>query len=151
MYFFSFHVRYSTLLHLPPIRFHWDQTQDTCDYGIGCQGSNQSAISHPLTRLDLIHTRPDLIHNTRLDLIHCFVEMDESTFRCGPPKKGKDGRYHLRGKLTVISGMQLDSLLEYLQFVIFSLFSVSLFLFVFRFCNFYLLSSFVIFICFQFL
>jgi hypothetical protein len=44
--------------------------------------------------------------------------MDESTFRCGPPKKGKDGRYHLRGKLTVITGMQLDSLLEYLAVVL---------------------------------
>jgi hypothetical protein len=39
----------------------------------------------------------------------CFVEMDESTLRCGPPKKGKDGRYHLRGKLTAVTGMQLDS------------------------------------------
>jgi hypothetical protein len=48
----------------------------------------------------------------------CFVEMDESTLRCGPPRKGKDGRYHLRGKLTVISGMQLDSLLEYLAVVL---------------------------------
>jgi hypothetical protein len=27
-----------------------------------------------------------------------FVEMDESTLRCGPPKNGKDGRYYLRGK-----------------------------------------------------
>jgi hypothetical protein len=30
------------LLHLPPLRFHcvggcWDRTQDSCDYGIGCQ------------------------------------------------------------------------------------------------------------------
>ncbi len=34
-----FYVQYSTLLHLPPLRFHcvggcWDRTQD---YGIGCQ------------------------------------------------------------------------------------------------------------------
>ena len=40
--FFSFYVRYSTLLHLPPLRLHcvggcWDQTQDSCNYGIGCQ------------------------------------------------------------------------------------------------------------------
>jgi hypothetical protein len=39
---FIFYVRYSTLLHLPPLRFHcvggyWDQTQDSCDYGIYCQ------------------------------------------------------------------------------------------------------------------
>jgi hypothetical protein len=36
---FSFYVRYSTLLHLPPLRFHcvkgcWDLTQDYCDFGI---------------------------------------------------------------------------------------------------------------------
>jgi hypothetical protein len=35
------YVRYSTLLHLPPLRFHcvggcWDRTQDSCEYGIGC-------------------------------------------------------------------------------------------------------------------
>ncbi len=39
---FSFYVRYSALLHLPPLRFLcvgrcWDRTQDSCDYGIGCQ------------------------------------------------------------------------------------------------------------------
>ncbi len=39
---FSFYVRYSTQLHLPPLRFHcvggcWDRTQDSCDYGIGWQ------------------------------------------------------------------------------------------------------------------
>jgi hypothetical protein len=33
---------YSTLLHLLPLRFHcvggcWDRTQDSCDFGIGCQ------------------------------------------------------------------------------------------------------------------
>jgi hypothetical protein len=36
---FSFYVRYSTLLHLPPLRFHCVggscvRTQDSCDYGI---------------------------------------------------------------------------------------------------------------------
>ncbi len=41
--FVSFCVRYLTLLHLPPLRFHcvggcWDRTQDSnCDNGIGCQ------------------------------------------------------------------------------------------------------------------
>jgi hypothetical protein len=34
--------RYSTLLHLPPLRFHcvggcWDRTQDCYDFGIGSQ------------------------------------------------------------------------------------------------------------------
>jgi hypothetical protein len=40
--FFSFYVRYSTLLYLPPLRFHCvggclDRTQGSCDSGIGCQ------------------------------------------------------------------------------------------------------------------
>jgi hypothetical protein len=48
----------------------------------------------------------------------CFMEMDEATLRCGPPRKGKDGKYHLKGKLTVITGMQLDSLLDYLTLVL---------------------------------
>ncbi len=39
---FFMYVLYSTLLHLPPPRFHcvegcWDQTQDSCDFSIGCQ------------------------------------------------------------------------------------------------------------------
>jgi hypothetical protein len=38
----SFYVRYSTLHHLPPLRFHgvrgcWDRTQDCCDFGIDSQ------------------------------------------------------------------------------------------------------------------
>ncbi len=48
----------------------------------------------------------------------CFVEMDESTLRCGPPRKGKDDRYHLMGKLTVITGMKLESLLDCLAVVL---------------------------------
>jgi hypothetical protein len=40
--FFYFYVRYLKLLHLPTLRFYcvrgfWDRTQDSCDYGIGCQ------------------------------------------------------------------------------------------------------------------
>ncbi len=42
-YYFSFvvfHVLYSTLLHLPPLKFHcargcWNRTQDCSDFGIG--------------------------------------------------------------------------------------------------------------------
>jgi hypothetical protein len=39
---FSFYVRYSILLHLPPLRIQcvggcWDRTQDSFDYGIVCQ------------------------------------------------------------------------------------------------------------------
>ncbi len=50
----SFYVRYSTLLHLPPLRFHcvegcWDRTQDGCDFGIDSQTCTLT------TRLDLIH------------------------------------------------------------------------------------------------
>ncbi len=51
---FSFYVRYSTLLHLAPLRFPcgggcWDRNQDCCDFGIGMQ---PDALT---TRLDLIH------------------------------------------------------------------------------------------------
>ncbi len=51
---FSFYVRDSTLLHLPPLRFHCvegclDRTKESCDYGIGCQTL-------------YITTWPDLIH-----------------------------------------------------------------------------------------
>ncbi len=40
--FLFFYVRYSTLLHLPPLRFHCvggcsDRTQDCCDFGIDSQ------------------------------------------------------------------------------------------------------------------
>jgi hypothetical protein len=51
--FFFFYVGYSTLPHLPPLRFHcvggrWDRTQDSCDYVIGCQTLEpHSARSHP--------------------------------------------------------------------------------------------------------
>ncbi len=39
---FFMYVLYSTLLHHPPLRFPcvcgcWDRTQDSCDFGIGCQ------------------------------------------------------------------------------------------------------------------
>jgi hypothetical protein len=40
--FIYFSVRYSTLLNLPPLRFHcvggcWNRTQDSCDKDTGCQ------------------------------------------------------------------------------------------------------------------
>jgi hypothetical protein len=39
-----FSAIYSTLLHLPPLRFHcvggcWDRTQDSFDFGIGCENA----------------------------------------------------------------------------------------------------------------
>jgi hypothetical protein len=43
--FFLFLVRYSTQRHLPPLTFHWDRTQDCCDFGI----DNQTLS--PLTNL----------------------------------------------------------------------------------------------------
>ncbi len=64
---FSFYVWYSTLLHLPPLRFH-------CVGGCWIRTPGQLRLRHWLsdaltTRLDLIHNRLDLIY-TRLDLIH---------------------------------------------------------------------------------
>ncbi len=46
---FIFLCIYSTLRHLPPLRFHcvrgcWDLTQDCCDFGITARRSNHSAI-----------------------------------------------------------------------------------------------------------
>jgi hypothetical protein len=61
---FFFFIRYSTLIHLPPLRFHcvggcWDRTQDSCDYGIGCQTLyNHSARSHPFSMPYLLHILP---------------------------------------------------------------------------------------------
>ncbi len=48
-----FYVRYSTLLHLPPLRILcvgacWERTQDCCDFGLTDRRSNHSARSHPL-------------------------------------------------------------------------------------------------------
>jgi hypothetical protein len=42
IFWIFFYVLYSTLLHLPPLRFRcvggcWDRTQDCCDFGIGSQ------------------------------------------------------------------------------------------------------------------
>jgi hypothetical protein len=55
---FFLNARYSTLLRLPPLRFHcvggcWYRTQDSCDYGIDCQthlvrSHPRSARSHPV-------------------------------------------------------------------------------------------------------
>jgi hypothetical protein len=50
-FFGFFYVLYSTLLHLPPLRFHcvrrcWDRTQDCCDFGIDSRISSHSARSH---------------------------------------------------------------------------------------------------------
>ncbi len=42
IFLYSFYVRYSMLLHLPPLRFHWvggcwDRAQDCCNFGIDSQ------------------------------------------------------------------------------------------------------------------
>jgi hypothetical protein len=51
---FGIYVLYSTLLHLPPLRFHcvggcWDWTQDCCDIVSAVKRSNHSTRSHPHT------------------------------------------------------------------------------------------------------
>jgi hypothetical protein len=59
-FLFSFYVRYSTLLHLPPLRLHCS----TADAGIepGTVATLASAVRYALTtRLDLIHAWLDLI------------------------------------------------------------------------------------------
>ncbi len=47
---FVFFVLYSTLLHLPPLRFHcadgcWDRTQDSCNWCIGSQTPTIARLS----------------------------------------------------------------------------------------------------------
>jgi hypothetical protein len=42
LFCFFFYVLYSTLLYLPPLKFHcvggcWDRSQDCCNFGIGSQ------------------------------------------------------------------------------------------------------------------
>ncbi len=57
---FSFYVRYSTLLHLPPLRFHVSEEdagidrQDCCDLALTARRSYHSARSHPHSATDLI-------------------------------------------------------------------------------------------------
>ncbi len=51
-FFFLCALFNSTLLHLPPLRFHcvrgyWDGSQDCCDFGLIARRSNHSARSHP--------------------------------------------------------------------------------------------------------
>ncbi len=46
------YVLYSTLLHLPPLRFHcvggcWDRAQDSCDFGVAIRRSSHLATTHP--------------------------------------------------------------------------------------------------------
>jgi hypothetical protein len=63
----------STLLHLPPLRFHcvgecWDRIQDCCELVI------HSLLNLIHSRLDLFHCQRDLIH-TLLDLIHARLDI----------------------------------------------------------------------------
>ncbi len=64
-YFGFFYVRYSTLLHLPPLRFHcvggcWDRTRTVATTALAVGRSNHSAKSHP-PRRDLIHSSANFI------------------------------------------------------------------------------------------
>ncbi len=74
------YVLYSTLLHLPPLRFHWvegcwDRTQDRCDFGIGCQtlcplgyisstGYNSSTLCYISSTLGFISSTLSFISST---------------------------------------------------------------------------------------
>ncbi len=67
-----FYVLYSTLLHLPPLRFHciggcWGRTQDYCDFGIGSQtGQDMSSL--------LVHLQmPEKKHRSMLFTTKCFI------------------------------------------------------------------------------
>ncbi len=81
--FSFFYVRYSTMFHLPPLRFHcvggcWDRTKDSCDYtALTIRSSNHSATSHP--RLDLIHNSC-LICRLFLSWIGVFEHCGSRTF-----------------------------------------------------------------------
>jgi hypothetical protein len=55
--FFLFSFLCTTLLHLPPLRFHgvggcWDRTQHCCGLGLDSQNSNHSARFHPGMQVD---------------------------------------------------------------------------------------------------
>ncbi len=75
----------------------WDRTQDSCDFGIGCQTlyqlgyiSSQSVRSHP-ARLDLIPlgqiSSPSVrSHPTRLDLIHTWLDLSHTRLNIIPSR-----------------------------------------------------------------
>ncbi len=71
-WFFFFYARYSTLLHLPPLRFHcvggcWDRTQDNCRW---------NWLSDALTtRLDLIHSKMFLILIWMRNEVNCGIRI----------------------------------------------------------------------------
>ncbi len=88
---FFFFIRYSTLLHLPPLRFHcvggcWDRTQDCCNFGIDSQTlcSNHSARSHVQNikwKIRIYHSQnffssnPEeiFLQSIYWKIIHCFT------------------------------------------------------------------------------
>ncbi len=94
---FSSYVLYSTLLHLPPLRFYcvggyWDRTQDCFDFGIDSQQTpkSQGLISSTF-RLDLIHcsarSHPQSARShspARLDLIHNSARSHPQSARSHP-------------------------------------------------------------------
>jgi hypothetical protein len=69
------YVIFSTLLHLPPLRFHCVEPRTVATSALTVRRSNHSATVDLIhTRLDLIHTRLDLIQ-TQLDLIHSQLDL----------------------------------------------------------------------------
>ncbi len=82
-----FYVLYSTLFHLPPLRFHcvggcWDRTQASCDFGFDCQGS---ARSHPHIRLQISSTFGQ-ISSTLVQISSTFGQISSHSARYHPIK-----------------------------------------------------------------
>jgi len=92
-----------------------------------CDGVKVTDLATPGWRLasdrvpDLVVRLEQLPEETAIVLYgldnSCFVSVDED-LRSGPPFRGRDGRYHLHGKLAVVSGFQLDNLLSNLKSVL---------------------------------
>jgi hypothetical protein len=91
----DFSAHNSTLLHLPPLRFHcvgecWDRTQYWCDFGIDCQ----TPLNH--SRIDLIH---QIIKMTTCPLISFLYFLHVSR---SEPERGGDtghGQHSRQGPL----------------------------------------------------
>jgi hypothetical protein len=83
----DFFVLYSTLLHLPPLRFHcvdgcWDQTQDRCNWCIDSRGALTTGLDLIRARLDLIRTRLDLILKVSTTLVFRFMWVSDKFGIC---------------------------------------------------------------------
>ncbi len=90
-------ILYSTLLHLPPFRFHCVRgcrikPRTIATLALAARRSNQSARSHPYSarshpkaRPDLIHSRPDLVQKLG-QISSAFAQISsKSSARYQPP------------------------------------------------------------------